>query len=122
MTDEERAVIKAAQSLVGQWERVGAKMELASWAPKALYDAVVALRSVVPTPAEAQLEEGKVRLEIDIDGYIDERGIQYLGNAVKQEDGTWQCLANVGGALCRVEVKFTPKEQHEEGQKEDPCP
>ena len=120
MTDEERTVIKAAQSLVAQWERVGAKMELASWAPKALYDAVVALRSAVPAPLEAQLE-GKVRLEIDVDGYVDERGIQYLGKAVKQEDGTWQCLANVGGALCRVEVKFTPK-RYEEGQKENPCP
>ena len=120
MTDEERTVIKAAQSLVAEWESVHAKMELASCAPKALYDAVVALRSVVPTPPEPQLEG--VRLEIDVDGYVDERGIQYLGKAVKQEDGTWQCLANVGGALCRVEVKFTPKRSREEDQKDSSCP
>lgn len=107
MTDEERAVIKAAQILVAEWESVRAKMELASWAPRTLYNAVIALRNVVPTPAEN-------RLEIDIDGYVDERGIKYLGKAVRQEDGTWQCLANVGGALCRVEVKITPKEQREE--------
>ncbi len=43
-----------------------------------------------------------------VDGRIDRRGIRYLGIATRQPDGTWQCLADVGGALCRVEVTLTP--------------
>jgi hypothetical protein len=45
--------------------------------------------------------------EIDVDGHIDEKGIRYLGKAAKQPDGTWRCLADVGGALCLVEVRIT---------------
>jgi hypothetical protein len=47
--------------------------------------------------------------QVNVDGYIDTLGTVYLGVATKQEDGTWQCLANVAGALCLVEVKITPK-------------
>lgn len=39
--------------------------------------------------------------------YKDEYYIQYIGEAVQQFDGTWRCLANVGGALCVVEVSIT---------------
>ena len=47
--------------------------------------------------------------EIDVDGLIDESiGIQYIGKATKTFDGHWLCLANVGGALCRVEVTVKP--------------
>lgn len=46
--------------------------------------------------------------EWPVDGLIDRRGIRYLGIATRQPDGTWQCLADVGGSLCRVEVKLTP--------------
>lgn len=45
--------------------------------------------------------------EVDLDGHIDAKGIQYIGKASRQPDGTWLCLANVGGALCRVEVKLS---------------
>lgn len=50
--------------------------------------------------------------EVDVDGRFDEKsGIMYIGKATRQEDGTWRCLANVGGALCLVEVsiKWDPK-------------
>jgi hypothetical protein len=35
--------------------------------------------------------------EIDIEGHVDARGIRYLGRAKKMDDGTWRCLADVGG-------------------------
>jgi hypothetical protein len=47
--------------------------------------------------------------EIDLDGHVDARGVQYVGNAAKQADGTWRCLAVVGGALCVVEVRIRPE-------------
>jgi hypothetical protein len=47
-------------------------------------------------------------MQIDVDGIIDpfRLGIQYLGKATRQANGTWRCLANVGGALCLVEVSI----------------
>jgi len=45
--------------------------------------------------------------ELDVDGRVDSRGIVFIGKAGRQPDGTWRCLANVGGALCVVEVKIT---------------
>lgn len=49
--------------------------------------------------------------EIDLDDHVDDKGIRYIGKARRQSDGTWRCLANVGGALCLVEVKITPKDR-----------
>lgn len=46
--------------------------------------------------------------EIDLDGYVDERGIEYLGRAARQPDGTWRCAAVVESCLCVVELKLTP--------------
>ncbi len=45
-----------------------------------------------------------MRSEVDVDGYVDARGIRYFGKAARQEDGTWRCLADVDGMLCLVEV------------------
>jgi hypothetical protein len=45
--------------------------------------------------------------EVDVDGVVDARGVQFIGRAARQPDGTWRCLANVAGALCIVEVKVT---------------
>lgn len=45
--------------------------------------------------------------EVDVDNYVDSHGIRYLGKAVKGTDGRWRCLADVAGALCRVEVSIT---------------
>ena len=44
--------------------------------------------------------------EIDLDGHVDTKGVQYVGKATKQADGTWRCLAVVGVALCVVEVRI----------------
>lgn len=44
--------------------------------------------------------------EIDVEGHVCARGIRYLGKAAKQPDGKYICLADVGGALCRVEVSI----------------
>jgi len=47
--------------------------------------------------------------EIDVDGLVDEStGICYVGKAMKTFDDRWLCLANVGGALCRVELTVRP--------------
>lgn len=44
----------------------------------------------------------------DVDGFIDARGIQYIGIARRQLDGSWRALAIVpGGALCVVECSIT---------------
>ena len=49
----------------------------------------------------------KDSLEIDIDGMVDNKGVQFIGKAYRQQDGTYTALADVGGRLCRVEVKIT---------------
>jgi hypothetical protein len=42
---------------------------------------------------------------ISVDGLIDERrGIVYIGDARRQPDGSWICLANVQDNLCLVEI------------------
>ena len=47
--------------------------------------------------------------EIDVDGLVDEStGIRYIGKAMKIFDDRWLCLANIGGALCRVELTVRP--------------
>lgn len=47
--------------------------------------------------------------EIDVDGLFDEStGICYIGKATKTFDDRWLCLANIGGALCRVELTIRP--------------
>ena len=47
--------------------------------------------------------------EIDVDGLFDEStGIRYIGKAMKTFDDRWLCLANIGGALCRVELSIRP--------------
>lgn len=44
--------------------------------------------------------------QIDVDGIVDQRGVCFIGKATKRPNGMWQCLANVGGALCIVEVRI----------------
>jgi hypothetical protein len=47
--------------------------------------------------------------EVDLDGLVDEAtGVRYLGKARRGFDGRWTCLAVVGRALCRVEVRVRP--------------
>jgi len=47
-------------------------------------------------------------ITLDVDGKWDRKNnIRYIGDAYKQLDGTWRCLADVGGALCLVEMKVT---------------
>jgi hypothetical protein len=46
-------------------------------------------------------------IRVNVDKYLDENmGIEYLGEATKQIDGDWRCLANVRGMLCLVAVKI----------------
>lgn len=43
--------------------------------------------------------------EICVDGIVDEaRNIRYFGKATMMPSGKWRCIADVGGALCVVEV------------------
>lgn len=44
--------------------------------------------------------------EVDVNGYLDEKGIRYIGLATKRPNGQWVCLADVEGTLCLVEVKI----------------
>lgn len=59
--------------------------------------------------------------ELDVDGHVDDHGIRYLGKAVLQPSGAWLCLADVGGALCRVEVRLgavgRPNKEEEDGDR-----
>ena len=50
----------------------------------------------------------------DVDGYVDDKGIEYIGKAYEMSDGTWRCLANVLGALCLVEASVTCLNSEEE--------
>ena len=48
-------------------------------------------------------------VELDVDGVVDETAnIRYIGKALRLFDGRWRCLADVGGALCIVEVTVRP--------------
>lgn len=48
--------------------------------------------------------------EVDVDGLIDERnrGIRYIGKALRKPDGKYQCLAAIESCLCLVEVTLQP--------------
>jgi hypothetical protein len=48
--------------------------------------------------------------EIDLDGFVDAKGVKYIGKAGRRKDGTWECLADVAGSLCRVQVTITAKD------------
>ena len=49
----------------------------------------------------------KTGKEVDIDGYIGEEGIEYIGKAYERNDGTWVALAKLDDTLALVEVKLT---------------
>lgn len=45
--------------------------------------------------------------EVTVDGIVDPTGyIRYIGKATRQPNGKWHCLAQVGSALCIVEVRI----------------
>lgn len=83
--------------------------------------------AVMLTRREAQLEadgfEGAsvVRwgdeepFEVDLHGRVDARGIRYIGKAVRTKAGSYVCLADVEGCLCRVEVTLSFGEQVRDG-------
>lgn len=50
-------------------------------------------------------------VQIDVDNFVDNQGVRFIGKAAAQEDGTWRALADVGGALCLVELSFVFPEQ-----------
>jgi hypothetical protein len=46
---------------------------------------------------------------VDVDGILGETPsgtARYIGEAVREADGTWTCLADIHGALCRVAVNI----------------
>jgi hypothetical protein len=60
--------------------------------------------------------------EIELDGVVDEAtGFRYIGKATKTFDGHWLCLAQVGSALCRVELHVRPTVHvdHDGGDEDD---
>lgn len=62
------------------------------------------------SPAEVLIDEACTAMiggEIDLDGHVDRRGVEYIGKATRQPDGSWRCLALVDSALCIVEAKIT---------------
>jgi len=44
---------------------------------------------------------------VDVDGYVDSKGVRYFGFATRQEDGGYAALADVGGCLCFVACSVT---------------
>lgn len=49
---------------------------------------------------------------LDVEGREVKPGLVLMGTATKMQDGTWRCLANVGGALCLVEVSINFEDRH----------
>jgi len=45
-------------------------------------------------------------IELNLDNMIDEKGVRYIGSAMRRPSGQWVCLADVNGCLCLVEVKL----------------
>jgi len=60
----------------------------------------------------SELEQAEMLImgRIDLNGYIDEKGTEYIGHATLHEDGRWTCLAIVAGAFVRVELTVTVTE------------
>ncbi len=44
---------------------------------------------------------------VDVDGYVDDNGIQFFGKATRQPDGRYVALASVNDKLCSVECNIT---------------
>ncbi len=68
-----------------------------------------------PSPGSVSVLRVEGETEFDLDGVVveieDEVAVTYLGKAtldVESSPPRWVCLANVSGALCRVEVKLSP--------------
>lgn len=55
-------------------------------------------------PLLIELPQEELPEEIDLTDLIDARGVRYLGKATRQSPGVYCCIADVGGALCVVEV------------------
>lgn len=60
-------------------------------------------------PSDPQLELQLYQDELDLDNHVDARGIRYIGKARQRNDGKWEVLADLHGALCIVEVIITRK-------------
>lgn len=56
---------------------------------------------------DRQLELDLYQEEFSLDGHIDTKGIRYIGSARKKNNGKWNCLADVDGALCVVELTLS---------------
>ena len=61
-----------------------------------------------PEMNEAERLEASGLLSVKVDGMRSNDGlIEYWGIARRQPNGLYRCLADVGGALCFVEVSIT---------------
>lgn len=72
--------------------------------------------ALVPTVGVEFLPGFKNPQEVRVEGLVDGKGVRFLGDARNLDDGSWVALAEVGGALCRVQVNITPA-----GSDEDAC-
>lgn len=74
-------------------------------------DVVQALRNLAQHNREVAAILGQ--REVDVDGRVDAKNdqIRFIGKARRQTDGTWRCIADVGGALCVVQVKITEEKE-----------
>lgn len=61
---------------------------------------------------EVKISRAEIDLagELEVDGIVTPSGAKLWGVAKKQEDGTWRCLAEVGGTLCSVEISISDAE------------
>ncbi len=53
------------------------------------------------------IPEGDLPDEIDLDGQMDSKGVVFIGKATRTSGYLYKTLANVGGALCLVEVQLS---------------
>ena len=62
--------------------------------------------SLVEGPVSIQCSRGVI-LRYDVDGRTSPDGsIRYIGEATRQDDGSWRCLADVDGMLCLVQISL----------------
>lgn len=57
--------------------------------------------------ASVVIPEGDLPNEIDLDGQVDAKGVQFIGKATRTTGYLYRCLANVASALCIVEVRLS---------------
>lgn len=105
-----RKLQEGLQAMLAQADRYAGKNALLERTLLEKDEWIRALETRIDTQTEMLVKAGVIKREVDVDGkeVATKEGsvIHLIGRARLQRDGKYRCLANVGGALCTVEVSL----------------